>query len=138
MRFRLVEGLHMHAIHLLQRWLSQTQRAAVCISARKFRTPRDVSQTGRDGTTPQDGNNSIRSPRLNSPVLIGGDTTASPTIIVSQDIVSPKVPTSSVEHRLELPVSHYHEIMVIYPYPFFAVITLLFYQIILLTILYVY
>ena len=29
-------------------------------------------------------------------------------------------------HRWELSVSHYHKIMVIYPYPFFVVITLLF------------
>ena len=29
-------------------------------------------------------------------------------------------------HRWELPVLHYHEILVIYPYPFFVVITLLF------------
>ena len=30
------------------------------------------------------------------------------------------------EHRRDLPVLHYHEIMVIYTYPFFVVITQLF------------
>ena len=29
----------------------------------------------------------------------------------------------SSKHRWELPVLHYHEILVIYPYPFFVVIT---------------
>ena len=67
--------------------------------ARVFRNPRDVIQTGRDGTTPQNGNTSIRSPRLNYSVLVGGGTTASPTIMGIQDIISPKGPTSYVEVR---------------------------------------
>ena len=33
---------------------------------------------------------------------------------------------SGVNHRWDLPVLHYHEIMVIYPYPFLVVITQLF------------
>ena len=64
-----------------------------------FRTPTDVSQADRYGTPPRDENTSIRSPRLNSPVLIGGSTTISPTSTGSQDIGSPKRPTGYVEVR---------------------------------------
>ena len=39
---------------------------------------------------------------------------------------------STLEHRWDLPVLHYHKIMVIYPYPFFVVITQLFSCIILI------
>ena len=38
---------------------------AACSGARVFQTPGYVSQTYRDRTTPQEGNNSIRSPRRN-------------------------------------------------------------------------
>ena len=38
----------------------------------------------------------------------------------------------AVEHKWELPVLHYHKIMVIYPYPFLVVITQLFSCIILI------
>ena len=70
---------------------------AVRSNAHVFRNPVDVSQTDRDRKIPQDGNTSIRSPRLNSPVLIGGGTTISPTKTGIQEIVSPKGPTGSVE-----------------------------------------
>ena len=64
-----------------------------------FQNPGDVSRTERDGTTPRDGSTSIRSPRLNSPVLIGGGTIVSLTRTGSQDIGIPKGPTGSVEVR---------------------------------------
>ena len=64
-----------------------------------FWTPGDVSRTGRDGTTPHNGNVVIRSPRLNYPVLIGGGTTTSPTRPGSQYIVKIKGPTWYVEVR---------------------------------------
>ena len=52
---------------------------AACSGARIFRNLAGVSWTDRYGRTPQDGNTFIRSPRLNSPVLIGGGNTVSPT-----------------------------------------------------------
>ena len=55
-----------------------------------FQSPADVSQTDRYRTTPCGGNTSIRSPRLNYPVLIGGGTTVSPHKTDRQDIISPK------------------------------------------------
>ena len=64
-----------------------------------LQTPGDVSRMGRDGTTPRDGNTSIRSSRLNSPVLIGGGTAISPMRTGIQDIGSPKELTGSVEFR---------------------------------------
>ena len=38
--------------------------------------------------------------------------------------------TRSSNHRWELPVLHYHKILVIFPYPFLVVITQLFYWVI--------
>ena len=67
--------------------------------ARVFRTPVGVSRTDRDGKNPRGGNNSIRSPRLTSPVMIDGGSTVSPTRTGSQDIIIPKGPTGSVEVR---------------------------------------
>ena len=67
--------------------------------ARVFRTPRGVSRTGRDGTTPWDGNTSKRSLMFNYLVLIGGGTTVSPNRTGSQEIISPKGPTGPVEVR---------------------------------------
>ena len=49
------------------------------------------------GTTPHGCNPSTRSPRMNSPVMIGGGTTVSPTRTGIQEIVSPKGSTGSVE-----------------------------------------
>ena len=72
---------------------------AACSGARVFQNHADVSQKGKDGTIPRDGNTSIRSPRLTSPVLIDGGTTISPTRTGRQEIISPKGPTSSVEVR---------------------------------------
>ena len=46
-----------------------------------------------------EGKNSMRSPRLNYTVLIGGGTTVYPIITGSQEIFSPKGPTGSVEFR---------------------------------------
>ena len=54
---------------------------------------------GRDSTTTRDGNTYISPPRLNYPVLIGGGITVSPTRTGSQNIVSPKGRTGSVEVR---------------------------------------
>ena len=68
-------------------------------SARVFRDIADVNKKDMDGTIPQNIINSRRYPRLNSPVLIGGGTTISPTRMGSQDISSPKGPTNSVEVR---------------------------------------
>ena len=68
-------------------------------SARVFQNPADVKRTDTDTTIPRDGTTSIRSPRLTSPVLIGGGTTVSPTITGSQEIISPKGPTGSGEVR---------------------------------------
>ena len=68
-------------------------------SVRIFQTHAGVSKTDRDGTTPHNCNTSIKSPRLKSPVTISGGTTVSPTRTGSQDIVSPKRPTISVEVR---------------------------------------
>ena len=47
-----------------------------------------------------------------------------PNYITSVDILA-KLKEHGV-HRWDLPVLHYHEIMVIYPYPFLVVITQLF------------
>ena len=49
--------------------------------------------------TPRDGSTSISPPRLNSPVLIGGVTTVSPTRTGIQEIGNPKGPTGSMEVR---------------------------------------
>ena len=68
-------------------------------SVRIFQTHAGVSKKDRDGTTPHNCNTSIKSPRLKSPVTISGGTTVSPTRTGSQDIVSPKRPTISVEVR---------------------------------------
>ena len=59
-------------------------------SAHIYRNPGDLSQTGRDGTTPWNRNTYIRPPRLNYSVLIGGGTTAYPTITGIQQIFIPK------------------------------------------------
>ena len=67
--------------------------------AHVFRNPGDIIRTDRERTTPLNGNTSIRSPRFNSPVLIGGGTTAYPTRTEIQDIISPKGPTDPVEVR---------------------------------------
>ena len=66
---------------------------------RVFRTPGDLNQTDKDWKTPRYGNTSIRSPRFNSPVLIGGGTNISPTRTGIQDIISSKGPTGPVEVR---------------------------------------
>ena len=68
-----------------------------CSCARIFQTHGDVSRMGRDGTTPRDGKTSIRSPRLNYPVLNVAGTTISPTRMEIQEIGSSKGTTSSVE-----------------------------------------
>ena len=60
-------------------------------NARTLWTPGHVSRTGRDSSTPGNCNIYVRSPRVNSPVLIGG-TNVSPTRTGIQDIVSPKEP----------------------------------------------
>ena len=65
--------------------------------ARIFRTPTDVIRTYRDRTTPRYGNTPIITPRLTSPVLIGGGTTVLPTRNGIQEIISPKGPIGSVE-----------------------------------------
>ena len=65
--------------------------------ARVFQTPADVSRNDTDGMTPWYGNTSIRSTRLNSPVLLGGGTTVSSTRTEIQEIIIPKGPTGSVE-----------------------------------------
>ena len=65
--------------------------------ARVFWTPADVSRHDTDRTTPRDSNTSIRSPRLTSPDIIGSGTTISATSTGSQEIISPKGPTGSVE-----------------------------------------
>ena len=44
----------------------------VCISAQVLQTPRHISRTDRDSNTPGDTPQTVRSPRDNSPVLIGG------------------------------------------------------------------
>ena len=46
-------------------------------SARVNRTPRHVSRTGRDGSIPVVNCIAVRSPRANSPVLIGNTTVSS-------------------------------------------------------------
>ena len=71
--------------------------------AHVFRNPTDISRMDTDGTIPQDGNTSIRSPRLTSPVLIGGGTTVYPTRTVGKDIIIPKGPTGYVEVRNDQP-----------------------------------
>ena len=43
-----------------------------CSSARVLRTPRHVNRTGRDSTNPGNTPHDVRSPRDNSPGLIGG------------------------------------------------------------------
>ena len=68
-------------------------------SKRIFGNHGGVIQTGRDGTMPRDGNTSIRSPRYNSPVLIGRYNTISPTRTGSHEIGIPKGPTGPVEVR---------------------------------------
>ena len=54
---------------------------------------------GRYGTISRDRNTYIRSPRLNSPVLIGVGASVPLTRMGIQDIVGPKGPTGSVEVR---------------------------------------
>ena len=71
--------------------------------AHVFQNPTEVSRTDTDGTILWDGNTPISFPRLTSPFLIGVGTTVSPIITGSQDIISPKEPTSSVEVRNEKP-----------------------------------
>ena len=69
---RLLERLCIISQHLKQQKSSQMRCAAVCSSAQILRTPRNVSITVRDGTTPDNYDIYIRSPQANSPVLIGG------------------------------------------------------------------
>ena len=66
---------------------------------RVFRTPGDLNQTDKDWKTPRYGNTSIRSPRFNSPVLIGGGTNISPTRTSIQDIITPKGPTGVLSSK---------------------------------------
>ena len=86
-----------HACHTISLKVIVTDAARS--GARVFQNPADVNQKDTDGKIPQDGNTPIRYPRLTSPVLIGGGTTVSPTRTESQDIISPKGPTGSVEVR---------------------------------------
>ena len=69
-------------------------------SARVLRTPGHLSRTVREGTTPRNCKTYIISPRMNSPILIVGNT-ASPTcdIMGSQKIISIHGSTGSVEVR---------------------------------------
>ena len=67
-------------------------------SANVIRTTGHMIRTGRDGTNPSDCNVSVRSPWMNSPVLIGG-TTMSPAcgIIGSLEILNIHGSTGSLE-----------------------------------------
>ena len=73
--------------------------AVVRSGAHVLQNPADVIRTDTDETIPRDGNTSISYPRFSYTVLIGGGTTVSPTRTGSQEIISPKGPTSSVEVR---------------------------------------
>ena len=59
-------------------------------TARVLQTPEDVRRNGTDRTTPWDGNTSIWSTSLASPVCIGGSNTGSPRRTGIQDIISPR------------------------------------------------
>ena len=54
-----------------------------------FRTPRDVSRTGRDGSTPRDVNTSIVAARLTPPIQIFHSTSDFPTRTGTQEIINP-------------------------------------------------
>ena len=54
-----------------------------------FRTPREVSRTGRDGTTSWDGNTVIAAARSTSPIQICHSTTGSPIQNRNQEIINP-------------------------------------------------
>ena len=68
--------------------------------ARIFRTPREVRRTGRDGTTPRDGNIVVEADRLTSPIKICQSTTDSPSQNRNQDIINPIGPVSSQYIRI--------------------------------------
>ena len=55
-----------------------------------FRTPRDVSRMGRDGTTPGYGNTSVEAARLTFPVQICHSNTDSPSRTGNQEIINPR------------------------------------------------
>ena len=54
-----------------------------------FRTPREVSQTGRDGSMPRDTNTAVATVSLTPPIQIFNSTSDSPTRTVTQDIFNP-------------------------------------------------
>ena len=64
---------------------------AVRSSAHVLRTPEDVRWTDRYGTTSWERKTYISSPRLTSPVLIGGVTIVYQTSNGSQDIINQRV-----------------------------------------------
>ena len=76
---------------------------AVRSRARVLWNPGGVSRTGRDSTTLSDCKTSVRSPRMNSPVLVGGGTIVSPTRTGSQEISSPSGTIGPVEVRKAQP-----------------------------------
>ena len=80
---------HAHQMPTLNVIITDTAHS----STEFFRTPGDVSRTSRGGTIPRNCSNSIRSPTMTFPVIIGGVTTVSPTRTGSQDIFSLKCPT---------------------------------------------
>ena len=90
-------GRNLHA--LLTPTSNRVLTDAARIRVRVFRTPGDVSRMCRNSTTPCDVNVVIIYPRLNSPVLNDGGTTASPTRPWIHEIVGSKGPTGSVEVR---------------------------------------
>ena len=61
---------------------------AACSGAHIFRTTREESRTGRDGTTPQDRNIVIATASLTSPIQICHSTTYSPSRNRNQDIIN--------------------------------------------------
>ena len=66
----------------------------VCSGARILRTPKELSRTGRDSTTPQYGNTIVAAARLNPPIMICHSTNDSPSRNRNQDIINPIGPFS--------------------------------------------
>ena len=71
--------------------------------AHVFQDSGAVNRKDMDRTIPQDGNTSRIPPILNSPVMIGGGTSVSPTRTGSQEISSPSGTIGPVEVRKAQP-----------------------------------
>ena len=80
------ETLHARHMILLKGIVTDLARS----TAHVFRTPADTSWHGMDGTTPRDGNPTIGSIRLTSPVRIGGSNICYSSRTGNQYIINPR------------------------------------------------